>query len=149
MADEKTETPRPRKAWWVMGATALAGALAMNSPKVRRLLSVSDVTTGLTPEYPDIQPQVFMTPPDKVLEAAVRVCESFGWKVVAEDRVDRRVLAEVSAAPGFVDDFNVWLSEVEDGTVVHVRSRGRQGRADLGMNARHIRRFQRALARLL
>lgn len=149
MADEDRKPSGPRKTWWVVGATALAGALALNSPKVRRLLTVSDVTAGVTPEYPDLQPQVFAEPPEEILQAAVRVCEDLGWKIVAEDRIDRRILAEVSAAPGFLDDFDMWLVEVEDGTMVHVRSRARLGRGDLGMNARHIRLFQRTLDRAL
>lgn len=153
MAENENRPSRAGQSWWLMGVSALAGsvagALAMSSPKARRLFTVNDVTAGLTPEYPDLQPQVFPDPPEVILNAAVRVCEDRGWKVVAEDRVDRRLLAEVSATPGFVDDFEVWLVEVEDGTVVHIRSRSRLGRGDLGMNARHIRRFQEALEEAL
>lgn len=130
---------------WLLGLTAAAGALALNAPKVRRMMTVNDVTTGRTPEYPDIQPQVFTAPPEDVFNAAVRAVEDAGWRVVAEDLLERRVLAEVPVPPAFIDDFDVRLTETDAGTRVMVRSQSRVGRGDMGMNARHIRSFQRRL----
>jgi uncharacterized protein (DUF1499 family) len=146
MADEDPRPPISKKGWWVIGATALAGAFAMVNPNVRRLFTISDVTTGVTPEYPELRPQVFPNQPELVFEAAVRACEFLGWRVVAEDFYDQRIHAEIPVPPGLIDDFDVWLNPTVEGTAVHVRSHARVGRGDLGLNARHIRLFQRELS---
>ena len=42
--------------------------------------------TGATPEYPDIQPQRFNQPFDKVFEAATNAAQAMGWEMRETDR---------------------------------------------------------------
>jgi len=53
-------------------------------------------------------------------------------------------VADVFLTP-FKDDVTVSVTEKAGRTVVNVRSRSRVGRADLGVNARRIRAYLRAL----
>src|SRR5262249_35138288 len=46
---------------------------------------INDVRTGETPEYPDIQPQRFNQPPDKVFAAALAVAQASGWEIRLSD----------------------------------------------------------------
>ena len=146
--DDERDTVK-QKRWWLLAATAAAGMLAVNTPKVKRMLTVNDVTTGRTPEYPELQPRVYRRSMEDVITAAVETCEGLGWRVVTEDRVDWRVYAEVPVPPAFTDDFDVRFSDTEEGVLVMVRSRARVGRGDLGFNAGHVRSFQREMDRRL
>lgn len=108
---------------------------------------INDVATGATPEYPDIQPQAFSQPLEKVFEAAIETSRAMGWNVL---KVDRDALTIEAVATTrlfrFKDDVTVTLTRESDRTVVNIRSRSRVGKSDLGENARRIRAFQADLA---
>ena len=98
--------------------------------------TINDVRTGATPQYPDLQPQRFAQPYDRVFDAALTTARAQGW--VATTRLFR-----------FKDDVTIDVTHEGDGAVVNVRSHSRIGKGDFGTNARRIRRFQAELAQRL
>jgi uncharacterized protein (DUF1499 family) len=111
-------------------------------------LNINDVTTGATPEYPDLQPQVFAPSRDQVFDAASAVARAEGWDVTQEDRTTG-VIQAVATTPlmRFKDDVTITVTPEGGRTKVVVRSHSRIGKGDLGTNARRIKRFQDELAR--
>jgi len=110
----------------------------------------NDITTS-SASYPELAPQRFQAPPDRVFEA-IRgaAAEIPRWRVVRSDPGERRVEVEVRTALfGFVDDLTAWVEPAEGGSRVMIRSRSRVGRGDLGENARHIRALQLRIQGLL
>ena len=111
-------------------------------------LNINDVTTGVTPEYPDLQPQRFAVPGPQVFDAASAVAHAQGWEVTQEDKATG-VIQAVATTPlmRFKDDVTITVSPDGDRTKVVVRSHSRVGKGDLGTNAKRIRLFQAELAR--
>lgn len=106
--------------------------------------TTNDVTTGDN-TYPDLTSHKYDAPPAMTAtfaaEAATRLLR---WKVVK--REENRVDVEVPVPGGlFTDDLTVMVSPEENMSRVVIRSHSRVGRADLGMNARHIRLIQAAM----
>lgn len=114
---------------------------------------INDVETGKTPEYPDVQPQQFRAPRERIIEAAERAAGSLrGWTVTNVDH-DAGVVTAVRTTRlfRFRDDITI---RVEPGSsdeqfVVNVRSKSRVGKGDFGQNARNIRELQAALSEQL
>ncbi|HKX32834.1 MAG TPA: DUF1499 domain-containing protein [Blastocatellia bacterium] len=140
---------RPNKiiAGIIVGLVLLASA-----PFALRLVwpIINDVSTGATPEYPDLQPQRFNHPPERVFEAALETSKALGWEILETDRA-RGVIEAVATTRlmRFKDDVTVTMISEGNGTVVNVRSHSRAGKGDLGANARRIRTFQAELAKRL
>lgn len=111
---------------------------------------INEVSTGATPQYPDIQPQQFKQPVDKVFNAALEVARAMGWEI-RETTPAEGVIEAVATTRlfHFKDDVTITITREGEQTVVHVRSRSRVGKGDLGTNARRIRAFQGELARRL
>jgi uncharacterized protein (DUF1499 family) len=135
-----------RRGWWLLGAGLSAiAAVALAS----RWPAVNDVTTGETREYPDLQPRRYALDALTVFRAVRTAAAGMrGWRVTAEDSAGGRLQAEarILITP-FTDDVTVWIQPADGGSQVVVRSHSRVGRADLGVNARRIRAFLRALDR--
>ena len=112
--------------------------------------TINDVTTGATPEYPDLRPQSFAQPPAQVFGAVEAVARELGWEVTESDR-DHGVLHAVATTRlwRFKDDVTVTLAEKANQVEVGVRSHSRIGKGDLGANARRIRLFQSELEKKL
>jgi uncharacterized protein (DUF1499 family) len=111
---------------------------------------INDVSTGATSQYPDIQPQKFNQPPEKVFEAAVETSKAMGWDLIETDRNQGTVEAVATTRLfRFKDDVTITITREGERTVVNVRSHSRIGKGDLGTNARRIRSFQRELAKRL
>lgn len=111
---------------------------------------INDVSTGATPEYPDIQPQSFTQPIEKVFEAAHESSKAMGWDVLEVDRNAMTIEAVATTRLfRFKDDVTVTVTRENDRTVVNIRSRSRVGKSDLGENARRIRAFQAELMKIL
>ena len=111
-------------------------------------LNINDVTTGATPEYPDLQAQRFAAPVERVFEAASAVAHATPhWEVTREDRASG-VIDAVATTPlfRFKDDVTITIAADGAETKVIVRSRSRVGKGDLGANAKRIRTFQTDLA---
>jgi hypothetical protein len=111
---------------------------------------INDVSTGQTPEYPDLLPQRFRPPAgyDQVFDAAVDIARASGWTIREADR-DRGVIEAVATTRflRFKDEVTVTVTKESEFVVVNMRSRSSAGKRDLGANARRIRAFQTDLAK--
>jgi uncharacterized protein (DUF1499 family) len=109
--------------------------------------TINDVTTGATPEYPDLRPQQFHQSFEKVFDAAVATAHELEWEVTGEDRAQGEIRAVATTRLfRFKDDVTVTVHRDGDEVTVGVRSHSRIGKGDLGTNARRIRLFQEKLA---
>lgn len=108
---------------------------------------LNDVATGETQEYPDLKPQRFNHPPEKVLEAAVGAIRSLrAWELQSQGD-DELHAVRTTRLFRFRDDIWLRVERTEDGwTRVWIRSKSRVGKGDLGQNARNIRELQAALS---
>ena len=96
--------------------------------------------------YPDLAPIALDQPPDAAFAAVKSAIESFGWQIVAEDASAGSIEAtDTTKMFRFVDDIVVRIRPQETGSRVDVRSKSREGRGDLGVNAARIRRLRDAL----
>ena len=113
-------------------------------------LNINDVTTGITPEYPDLQPQTFQQSHEQVFDAAAAVGRELGWEVTDEDRAKGTIQAVATTRlMRFKDDVTVTVTPAGERVSVNVRSHSRVGKGDLGANAKRIRLFQATLAKRL
>jgi uncharacterized protein (DUF1499 family) len=143
------------KANKIIAGSVVSLVLLASSPFTLRLIwpRINDVRTGATPEYPDIQPQRFNQPFDKVFEAATGAAQALGWEMREIDRGQGIIEAIAPTALlkylRFKDDVTVTITGEGDSTIVNVRSKSNLGKGDLGINARRIRAFQAELAKRL
>lgn len=108
-----------------------------------------DVAAHHARAYRDLAPLAWAAPPDAAYAAvAAHVRADPDLTVVSEDPARRLIhLTATSGVFGFVDDVAVRVSAASDGASrVDVRSRSREGRSDLGVNARRVRALLAALA---
>lgn len=140
------------KANKVIAGIIVALVLLASSPFTLRLIwpRINDVKTGQTPEYPDIQPQRFNQPFDKVFDAALDASRAMGWEVRETNR-EQGIIEAVATVRlfRFKDDVTLTITREGEVTVVNLRSKSRVGKGDLGVNARRIRAFQSELAKRL
>lgn len=140
------------KANKIIAGSVVALVLLASSPFILRLIwpIINDVKTGATPEYPDIQPQRFNQPFDKVFEVAANAALAMGWEIRETNRAQGVIEAiATTQIIKFKDDVTVTVTREGDATIVNVRSKSRVGKGDLGVNARRIRAFQAELAKRL
>jgi uncharacterized protein (DUF1499 family) len=96
--------------------------------------------------YPDLAPIAVVGPPHEAFAAVKSAIESFGWKIVAADPAAGTIEAtDTSRIFRFVDDIAVRIRPEANGARVDVRSKSREGKGDLGVNAARIRRLREAL----
>ncbi len=137
-----------RIGWVVAGLIVVRVVIGLFVPA----LNINDVTTGATPEYPDIQPQRFAQPAAQVFDAASAVARATdGWEVTRDDRAAGVIEAVATTTlMRFKDDVTITIAAAEGGTTtVNMRSHSRVGKGDLGANAKRIRQFQVDLAKKL
>lgn len=114
--------------------------------------------SGFVPQqkeaYPDLAPFRSDREAHRLYEA-VRdaAAEMPGWRILFEDE-NKRVLEAVAVTPllRFKDDVRIEVRSpkgAEGPHEVHVRSRSRVGRGDLGANARRIREYFKRLSQVL
>jgi uncharacterized protein (DUF1499 family) len=97
--------------------------------------------------YADLAPIRLDAPPADAFDRSRRAAEALGWEVTLADPQRGMLEARsVSRLFRFVDDVAVRVRPAEGGSVVDVRSKSRDGRGDLGVNAARIRAFAEALA---
>jgi uncharacterized protein (DUF1499 family) len=143
------------KANKIIAGSIVSLVLLASSPFALRLIwpRINDVRTGATPEYPDIQPQRFNQPFDRVFEAATSAAQALGWEMREIDRGQGIIEAIAATALlkylRFKDDVTVTITREGGSTIVNVRSKSHLGKGDLGINARRIRAFQAELAKRL
>jgi uncharacterized protein (DUF1499 family) len=140
------------KANKVIAGVIVAVILLATSPFILGLIwpRINDVRTGETPQYPDVQPQRFNQPFDKVFDAALATVQAFGWEMRETNR-EQGVIEAVATTRlfRFKDEVTVTITREGEATVVNLRSKSRVGKGDLGTNARRIRAFQAELAKRL
>jgi uncharacterized protein (DUF1499 family) len=96
--------------------------------------------------YPDIVPLELSLQPNQALERARLAAEELGLEVVAVDPATGRIEArDVSVVFRFVDDVVIRVRPRDGGSTVDLRSRSRDGRGDLGINAARLRALSDAL----
>jgi uncharacterized protein (DUF1499 family) len=97
--------------------------------------------------YPDLAPIPLDVPPAEAFERARRAAAALGWEIVMADPARGMLEARsVSRLFRFVDDIAIRVRPDGEGSVVDVRSKSRDGRGDLGANAKRIRAFAAELA---
>jgi uncharacterized protein (DUF1499 family) len=136
----------------IVAGVIVALVLLATTPFILGLIwpRINDVSTGSTPQYPDIQPQIFNQPSERVFEAAIEAAKGMGWDIIEIDRAQRTIDAVATTRLfHFKDDVTVSVTQEGERTVVNVRSHSRVGKGDLGTNARRIRSFQAELAKRL
>jgi len=140
------------KANKVIAGTIVALVLLAGSPFILGLIwpRINDVSTGATPQYPDIQPQRFYKRHAEVFPAALNAAKSMGWEIREYDEKMGTIEAVATTRLfKFKDDVTITIAEEGNSVVVNVRSKSRLGKGDLGTNARRIRAFQAELAKRL
>lgn len=100
--------------------------------------------------YPNLAPIVVPGAPAEVFQRAQAAAEKLGWKIVASDPAATRFEAnQTSGLFHFVDDVSVRVRpDPTDPTRsrIDVRSKSRDGIGDLGVNARRIEAFAKAVS---
>jgi uncharacterized protein (DUF1499 family) len=97
--------------------------------------------------YPDLRPIVLAQPPGEAFVRAQRAAGELGWKTTYSDPAAGVFEAqEVSPTFLFVDDIVVRVRPEGEGSRIDVRSKSRDGKGDLGVNAKRIRAFTQAVA---
>lgn len=96
--------------------------------------------------YPDLQSLGLKGKRDDVFVKARNLAKSQpGWTLTADAVTDKESLIEGYATTqvfGFVDDFVIRITDSADGgVVVDMRSKSRDGKGDMGANAKRIREF--------
>jgi len=121
-----------------VGAVTVVAAIAL----LKSWPVINVVETGQTPEYPDVQPRLYLASRDRVSDAVLRAISRVPrWTLISRPgQEDFRVEAKTMLLR-FVDDVTIRVAEQGGGTVVNVRSASRVGRGDFGQNARNIRAF--------
>jgi len=113
-------------------------------------LTENEAETDPGHEDPALRGRTYGIPFDTVWRAALRVAEGRrGWEVTRRDDLEGRVEIEATTLVfNFVDDMEVEIVLDENAqTRVDARSSSRKGKADLGTNARRLRKFFRDLDR--
>lgn len=97
--------------------------------------------------YPDLAPIVVALPPEQAFEQAKRAAESLpGWQVTNADVATGRIEAtDTSKIFHFVDDIVIRVRPDGAGSRIDIRSRSRDGRGDMGVNAKRVRAYTAAV----
>ena len=141
--------PRAKRVLIVVGA--IIGALIVLRIGLAFVWpTINDVSTGVTPEYPDIQPQRFSKPADQVFAAALATAREMDLEITSQSPEKGEIQAIATTRIWrFKDDVTITLTRDGPRVTVVMRSHSRIGKGDLGTNARRIREFQAGLARRL
>lgn len=97
--------------------------------------------------YPDLAPARLDMPPVQAFQRAEHAARAMGWEIVAVAPEDLRIEAtDTTLLFGFKDDVVIRVTPDGSGSRVDVRSLSRVGLSDIGVNAKRIRSFMKALA---
>jgi len=97
--------------------------------------------------YPDLAPIALAVPPAEAYEKARSAVESLGWHItLAEPARGILEARDTSKLFRFVDDVAIRIRPgTNGGSIVDIRSKSRDGKGDLGINANRIRTFTSTL----
>jgi len=97
--------------------------------------------------YPDLGPLTTQDPVDMSYQKALATAESLGWQISARSVADHTFDAQdTTRLFRFVDDVTVRVGAEGTGSRVDIRSKSRDGRGDMGANAKRIQRFKDAMS---
>jgi uncharacterized protein (DUF1499 family) len=93
--------------------------------------------------YGEIEPVQVALPPDETFRRVAAAARSTdGWVITREDPANRALEGyETSRIFRFKDDFVIVVRDANGQSVVHMRSKSRDGQGDVGANAKRIRSF--------
>lgn len=93
--------------------------------------------------YPDLAPLRLPMPPEQAFSRVQLAARSMpGWQITNETPQGFRLEGyDTSELFRFVDDFVIEVRKTGDGSEVHMRSKSRVGRGDVGANAKRIDLF--------
>jgi hypothetical protein len=110
---------------------------------------INQVSTGSTPEYPDLKSAEYTVPGERVFAAAQAAAASLkNWSVVGAGHGPRgwSLQAVHTTRPlGIREEISVTITERRGTSTVVVLSRSSWAKWDFGQNARNIRSFLRRL----
>lgn len=96
--------------------------------------------------YPTLKPLDFADAPAAAFDKALAAAKRQGWVIVDSNAVEGRIEATATVDWwGFKDDVVVRLMPQGTGTRVDVRSESRVGKGDLGVNAKRIEDYLKAV----
>ncbi|MFQ5667522.1 MAG: DUF1499 domain-containing protein [Candidatus Binatia bacterium] len=97
--------------------------------------------------YPDLRPLPLALPPDEAFKRVVAAAQQVPDWVITRTDAARHALEGVATSRvfRFKDDFVVEVRPHDGGSVVHMRSKSRDGKGDIGANATRIKTFFAAL----
>ena len=99
--------------------------------------------------YPDLRSHTTQVPAPQAFDQALAAARAMGWQIVASDPASGRIEAsDTTRWFGFIDDVVIRVQAEGAGSRIDVRSVSRVGKSDAGANARRIRAYLAALARL-
>ena len=102
---------------------------------------------GFNEPYKDLSPFIAKSPPSETFDAALKLAEEMGWKIIDVDATNGRIEAsDTSFWYGFTDDIVIRVVEENGGSRVDIRSLSRVGKSDVGVNAARIRSYISALS---
>ncbi len=93
--------------------------------------------------YPDLDPLRSRLGAEKMFQQVLRHAKAQeGWKLINVDEANFRLEATAATALlKFIDDVVIEVRPEPDGSTVHMRSKSRVGRSDLGANYKRIKKF--------
>lgn len=93
--------------------------------------------------YGEIAPVVLALPPDETFKRVAAAARNMnGWVITREDSSARAVEGyDTTRLFRFKDDFVIEVRDANGQSAVHMRSKSRNGKGDVGANARRIRLF--------
>ena len=98
--------------------------------------------------YADLAPLPMAEAPADAFAKAIRAAEALGWEVVAKDGgVGAFYAKDTTSIFRFVDDIVVRVRPDASGSILDIRSKSREGKSDLGANAKRINAFFDELGR--
>jgi uncharacterized protein (DUF1499 family) len=109
----------------------------------------ADFVPQVQQAYPDLATIRVSSDPAQALALSEQTARTLGWEVVAVDAAAGTLLArQTTKVFRFVDDVLVRVRPADGGGAeVDVRSKSRDGRGDMGVNAARIRAFAEKLPR--
>ncbi|MGI4789449.1 MAG: DUF1499 domain-containing protein [Janthinobacterium lividum] len=112
----------------------------------RRLLTVSDVTSGESAAYPTLRSRVYYAEvADTMTAGELSLSRLPGWKLLSRD-AENDILEATMSSGLLTDDVTVYFFSLGHGqTRVTIRSRSRAGIGDFGRNTAHVRQLQQAM----
>ncbi len=95
--------------------------------------------------YADLAPISHSAPPADAYRSVEAAARSLGWEITYGDAPNQIEAIDTSRIFRFVDDIVIRIRPEASGSTIDVRSKSRDGRSDLGANAKRIRAFRDAL----